>query len=163
MHYLSLIGLALLLATGTSGAQEATFESRSLTPEAALKAATAAMATCRKNGHQVAVAVSDRAGHALVMLRDRFAGPHTVQTSIDKTYTAITFKMDTKSFARVTETGEASGIRHLPHIVALGGGLPIESSGSMVGAIGVSGAPGGEADEVCAKAGVQAIREELEF
>ena len=97
------------------------------------------------------------------MLRDRFAGPHTVQTSIDKTYTAITFKMDTKSFARVTETGEASGIRHLPHIVALGGGLPIESSGSMVGAIGVSGAPGGEADEVCAKAGVQAIREELEF
>lgn len=163
MRHVMWIGLSLLLASGTVSAQEATFESRSLTPEAALKAATAAMATCRKNGFQVAVAVSDRAGHALVMLRDRFAGPHTVQTAIDKAYTAITFKMDTKSFAAVTEKGEASGIRHLPHIAALGGGLPIESGGSIVGAIGVSGAPGGEADEACAKAGVQAIGEELEF
>jgi len=159
---------AMLAVTGCCAvlpvqAQQATFEARSLTPDAALKAASAALASCNKKGYQVAVAVSDRAGNALVMLRDRYAGPHTVQTSIDKAYTAITFKMDTKRFAQETEKGAASGIRHLPRIVALGGGLPIESSGSVVGAIGVSGAPGGDADEGCAKAGIEAIREQLEF
>lgn len=154
--------LSLLIATPVS-AQQGTFEIRSLVPETALKAASAALNVCRKNGYQVTVAVSDRAGHPLAVLRDRYAGPHSVQTAIDKAYTALTFKMDTRSFARVTEAGEASGIRYLPHIVALGGGLVIESSGSPVGAIGVSGAPGGEADEQCAKAGIEAIREELEF
>jgi uncharacterized protein GlcG (DUF336 family) len=145
-------------------AQQATFPVRSLTPDAALKAAQAALETCRKNGHQAAVSVNDRAGNALVMLRDRFAGPHTVETAINKAYTAVTFKIDTTSFARSTQSGEAaSGVRQLPRIVAIGGGLPIESAGSIVGAIGVSGAPGGDADEACAKAGIAAIRDELDF
>lgn len=145
-------------------AQQATFQSPSLTPDAALKAARAALETCRKNGHQAAVAVNDRAGNALVMLRDRFAGPHTVDTAINKAYTAVTFKLDTTSFSRSTQSGEAaSGVRQLPRIVAIGGGIPIESAGSIVGSIGVSGAPGGDADEVCAKAGIAAIRDELDF
>ena len=145
-------------------AQQATFTSASLTPDAALKAARAALETCRKNGHQAAVSVNDRAGDALVMLRDRFAGPHTVDTAINKAYTAVTFKLDTTSFTRSTQGGEpASGVRHLPRIVAIGGGIPIESAGSIVGAIGVSGAPGGDADDVCAKAGIAAIRDELDF
>jgi uncharacterized protein GlcG (DUF336 family) len=98
------------------------------------------------------------------MLRDRFAGPHTVDTAINKAYTAVTFKQDTTSFARSTQASEAaSGVRHLPRIVAIGGGIPIESAGSIVGSIGVSGAPGGDADDVCAKAGVAAIRDELDF
>lgn len=118
----------------------------------------------RKSGHQAAVSVNDRTGNALVMLRDRFAGPHTVDTAINKAYTAVTFKMDTTAFARATQPGEAaSGVRHLPRIVAIGGGLPIESAGSIVGSIGVSGAPGGDADEACAKAGIAAIRDELDF
>ena len=57
----------------------------------------------------------------------------------------------------------ASGIRNLPDVVAIGGGVLIEAGGSIVGAIGVSGAPGGDADELCAKAGVAAIREDIEF
>lgn len=154
--------LALLLCAPLQ-AQEATFSSRSLTPEAALQAASAALAACRDAGYQATVAVTDRAGHPLVVLRDRYAGPHSVQTSMDKAYTAISFRMDTLSFARATESGDVSGIRQLPRVVALGGGLPIEASGSMVGAIGVSGAPGGEADEQCARAGIEAIREDLEF
>lgn len=156
--------LALLaLLSSPALAQQATFETRNLTPEAALKAASAALAYCNKQGYQAAVAVSDRAGNAMVMLRDRLAGPHTVQTSIDKAYTAATFRMDTKTLARETEKGAVSGIRHLPRVTATGGGLPIEASGSLVGAIGVSGAPGGDADEACAKAGIDAIREDLEF
>ncbi len=157
---------ALLASALTTGAlaQQATYPMRSLTPEAALRAARAALAACARNGHQVAVAVTDRAGHPLVMLRDRHAGPHTPQTAASKAYTAISFKMDTTSFAHATRSGEAaSGIRQLPGVVAIGGGWPLESAGSLVGAIGVSGAPGGDADDVCAKAGIAEIRDDLEF
>lgn len=144
--------------------QQATFTARSITPEAALRAAQAAMQSCARTGYQVAVSVNDRAGHPLVMLRDRLAGPHTPETAMNKAYTALTFKLDTLAFARVTQAGEAaSGIRQLPRVVAIGGGLPIEAAGSLVGSIGVSGAPGGEADDTCAKAGVAAIKDDLEF
>jgi uncharacterized protein GlcG (DUF336 family) len=157
------VAVLLLAATGTF-AQKATIEVRTITPEAALRAARAALASCQKSGFQVAVTVTDRSGHPLVMLRDRFAGPHTPGTATGKAYTAITFKLDTLSFARVTREGESmSGIRQLPGVVAIGGGIPIEAAGSIVGAIGVSGAPGGEADEACAKAGIAEIREDLEF
>jgi uncharacterized protein GlcG (DUF336 family) len=56
-----------------------------------------------------------------------------------------------------------AGIRNLPGAVILGGGLPVESGGSLVGAIGVSGAPGGDADEACAKAGIDAVQGKLDF
>jgi uncharacterized protein GlcG (DUF336 family) len=112
----------------------------------------------------VAVAVTDRGGHALVMLRDRHAGPHTPATATGKAWTALTFKLDTLAFARATQSGElASGIRQLPGVVAIGGGRTIESAGSLVGAIGVSGAPGGEADDLCAKAGIAEIADDLEL
>lgn len=156
------LALATLGATGQ--AQQATYELRSITPEAALRAARAALATCAKNGHQVAVAVTDRGGHALVMLRERHAGPHTPSTATGKAWTALTFKQDTLSFARTTQAGEAaSGIRQLPGVVAIGGGRTIEAAGSLVGAIGVSGAPGGEADDLCARAGIAEIADDLEF
>jgi uncharacterized protein GlcG (DUF336 family) len=158
------IGAATALSCSVALAQQATYQVRSITPEAALKAARAALAVCSKNGHQVAVAVTDRAGHPLVMLRDRHAGPHTPQTATAKAYTALSFKLDTTSFTRVTQAGEAAaGIRHLPGVVAIGGGWPLESAGSLVGAIGVSGAPGGDADDVCAKAGMAEIRDDLEL
>ena len=136
---------------------------RSLTPEAALRAAQAALQSCARTGYQVGGAVSDRAGHSLVMLRDRLAGPHTPETAMNKAYTAVTFKMDTLAFARATQATEvSSGIRELPRVVAIGGGLPIESAGSLVGSIGVSGAPGGDADHACAS-GLAAINDDLEF
>jgi uncharacterized protein GlcG (DUF336 family) len=161
--------LALLLAAFACAApagaqQQATFAMRSITPEAALRAAQAALQNCARTGYQVAVAVSDRAGHPLVMLRDRLAGPHTPETAMNKAWTAISFRLDTLAFAAVTQAGQpASGIRQLPRVVAIGGGRPIEAAGSLVGGIGVSGAPGGEADDVCAKAGIAAIRDDLEF
>jgi uncharacterized protein GlcG (DUF336 family) len=97
-------------------------------------------------------------------MRDRFAGPHTVSTAINKGWTAISFRTDTLEFARATAgASEAAGIRHLPNVVAVGGGVNIQAGGTTVGAIGVSGAPTGEADEACAKAGIAAIRDELDF
>jgi uncharacterized protein GlcG (DUF336 family) len=160
----ALIGMSAALFGQAVMAQHATFAVRSITPEASLRAARAALASCAKSGYQVAVAVTDRAGNPLVMLRDRYAGPHTPGTATGKAYTAISFKLDTLSFARSTEAGQASsGIRQLPGVVAIGGGRPIESAGSIVGAIGVSGAPGGDADDACAKAGIAEIRDDLEL
>jgi len=159
---LAFVGLA---GCGVVGAQQsATYTVRSLTQEAALRAAQAALQSCARTGYLVAVTVSDRAGHPLVMLRDRLAGPHTPETATNKAYTAISFRMDTLAFAKATQSTEASsGIRHLPRVVAIGGGLPIEAAGSLVGGIGVSGAPGGEADDTCARAGVAAIKDDLDF
>ncbi len=155
--------LSLALA-GAASAQDAVFQTRSLTPEAALKAAQAALESCRKQGYQVAVAVTDRSGLLQVLLRDRFAGAHTVTVAADKAWTAASFRQSTLEFGRETQAGKPmSAIRDVPRVIAAGGGLPIEGGGSMLGAIGVSGAPGGEADESCAKAGIKAIADSLEF
>jgi len=158
---------ALLSATpilAQTGAGSATYSVRMLTPETALKAAAAALADCRKRGYQVAVAVVDRAGVPQVLLRDRFAGAHTPATANGKAWTAVSFRTDTAALARLTQPGQpSSGIRQLPQVVAVGGGEPIEAAGSILGAIGVSGAPGGDADAACAKAGIAAIRDDIEF
>jgi len=156
--------LAAIAMPALALAQSGTFTVRQLTPETAAKATRAALEDCRKRGYQVAVAVVDRAGVAQSLLRDRFAGPHTVSTAINKGWTAISFRTDTLEFARATAgASESAGIRHLPNVVAVGGGVNSQAGGATVGAIGVSGAPTGEADESCAKAGIAAIRDELDF
>ena len=156
--------LVLALASGTAHAQEATYNIRTLTPETALKAAQAALKSCRDGGYQIAVAVVDRSGLAQVMLRDRYAGAHTPKTAIGKAWTAVSFRTNTTAMAAETQPGKpASGIRQLPRVVMVGGGIPIEGGGSILGGIGVSGAPGGDIDEKCAKAGIDAIKDALEF
>jgi uncharacterized protein GlcG (DUF336 family) len=167
MRTTRLCAAALLITaafTGPAHAQSGTFTVRQLTPETAAKATRAALEDCRKRGFQVAVAVVDRSGVAQALMRDRFAGPHTVQTAISKGYTAVSFRTDTLEFAKMTQAGAgSSGIRAIPNVVAVGGGVMIQAGGAMVGAIGVSGAPTGENDEACAKAGIAAIKDELEF
>lgn len=149
---------------GVALAQEATFQTRSLAPETALLAARTAMETCRKQGYQVGVAVVDRSGLTQVFLRDRFAGPHTLEVATNKAWTAASFRTSTLELAAETQPGRPmSGIRGVSRMVAVGGGVLIEAGGSIYGAIGVSGAPGGEADEACAKAGIKAIAEAIEF
>ena len=158
--------LATLLTCGTelALAQSGTHAARLLTPETALKATVAALEDCRKRGYQAAVAVVDRSGVAQAMLRDRFAGPHTVSTAINKGYTAISFRTDTLELAKQTQSGlPSSGVRAIPNVVAVGGGVLIQAGGATLGAIGVSGAPSGEADDACAKAGIAAIRDEIDF
>jgi uncharacterized protein GlcG (DUF336 family) len=162
------VPVAGLLITGglclPAYAQSGTYAVRHLTPETAIKAARAALDDCRRRGYQVTVAVVDRSGVAQALVRDRFAGPHTVTTAIGKGYTAASFRTDTLEFAKATQPGApSSGVRALPNVVAVGGGLMIETGGALVGAIGVSGAPTGEADEACARAGVAAIKDDIEF
>jgi len=135
-----------------------------LTTDAAVRAAQSALAQCQKQGYTVAVAVTDRGGQPLAMLRDNLAGAHTSLTAINKAYTAASFRTDTSELAVTTQDGKpASGIRQLPQVVAVGGGLMIRAKGSLVGAIAVSGAPNGDADEACAKAGIAAISDAIEL
>jgi uncharacterized protein GlcG (DUF336 family) len=156
--------LGLTLGGIAANAQDATFQTKSLTPETALTLARAALDSCRKTGYQVAIAVVDRAGITQVLLRDRFAGPHTVEVATNKAWTAVTFKTNTTALANETQAGKAmSGLRSHPRMLAAGGGIMIEAAGSLLGAIGVSGAPGGEADDACAKAGIKAVADALEF
>ncbi len=154
----------IAIVVGHASAQEAVFQTKSLTPETALTAAKASMDACRKKGHQVTVAVVDRAGLTQVLLRDRFAGPQTVDVATNKAWTAASMRMSTTVFGIETQAGKPmSGLRNQPRIMAVGGGVVIEGGGSMMGGIGVSGAPGGDADEACAQAGLKAIADTLEF
>jgi uncharacterized protein GlcG (DUF336 family) len=153
-----------IAAAGAGAAGDATYTVRLLTPEAALAAAQAALAHCRKAGHQVAVAVVDRAGNLQVLLRDRFAGPHTLDVAPRKAWTAASFRIPTTELGLETQPGKPmSGIRSAPGVMAIGGGLAIEAGGATLGAIGVSGAPGGDADDACARAGIKAIADAIEF
>jgi uncharacterized protein GlcG (DUF336 family) len=155
---------AAMIAVPPSMGQKMLANYPTLTTGAALRAAEAALAQCQKQGYTIAVAVTDRGGHPLAMLRDNLAGPHTSQTAISKAYTAMSFRTDTTELAATTQAGKAaSGVRELPGVVAVGGGLMIRAKGSLVGAIGVSGAPNGDADDACAKAGIAAINDAIEL
>ena len=156
--------LGLLPAHAFGAEASATYTIKQLTTETALKAAQAALAKCRDNGYQVAVAVVDRHGLTQALLRDRYAGPHTIDVSQNKAWTAVSFKTNTAELEKLTRPGQSmSGLRGVPRFTAIGGGVTIEADGSLLGAIGVSGAPGGDADEACATAGVKAIADSLEF
>ena len=161
-----LAACALLLAGAPALAAPpaAVFSSLQMTPETALLAAQAALDSCRRAGFQVSVAVVDRSGQLQVLLRDRFAGPHTLDVAPQKAWTAASFRIPTAALAVETQAGRPmSGIRSAPRVMAIGGGQVIEASGQAVGAIGVSGAPGGEADDACALAGVKAVTALIEL
>jgi uncharacterized protein GlcG (DUF336 family) len=158
---------AAMLALGSSSAvagEDAIVVYKSLSPETALEAAQAALKQCRADGFQVAVAVVDRFGQPQVMLRDRFAGLPAADTATSKAYTALSFRAATSELAKSIKSGQMdAGLARLPHVAMLAGGLAIEAGGTLLGGIGVSGAPGGDKDEACAKAGLDAIRDRIDF
>ena len=166
MRIPAIIG-AMLLALGTAPAtagDDALVIYKSLSPEVALEAAQAAIKKCRDNGYQIAVAVVDRFGQPQVMLRDRFAGPPAHDTAVAKAYTAMSFRAATSDLSKSIKSGQLDpGLARLPRVAMLGGGLMVEAAGTLLGGIGVSGAPGGDKDEECAKAGLDAIRDRLDF
>ena len=164
MNLKHLIATFVLFLNVAAIGQEATFQTKSLTPETAMTAAKAAIDACRKKGYQVTVAIVDRAGLTQILMRDRFAGPHTVDVATNKAWTAASMKMSTTVFAAETQAGKPmSALRSHARVMAAGGGLVIEGAGTLLGGIGVSGAPGGDADEACALSGLKAISDALEF
>lgn len=155
---------ATLLSQPVAAQEESLVSFKVLAPETALELAQATLLACRKKGYQVAVAVVDRMGVPQVMLRDRYAGAHTPGTATRKAWTAASFRTNTLAMAEETQPGKPqSGVRFVDQALMLGGGVMVEAGGSLVGAIGVSGAPSGELDDACAKAGIAAIEDKLLF
>ncbi len=155
--------LALAMMLGVVRAEEPSLTTSvpRLTLDAALTVARAALESCRQAGVQVAVTVVDRAGHPQVVLRDVLAPDLTLLISRQKAYTAMTF-------ARATSQLEGRfpapySVPKVDGVIIAGGGLPIAAGGRLYGGVGVSGAPSGELDERCARAGVDAIADELEM
>lgn len=157
-----LAGTAMLIAASPLHAAEGTFETPALVPEVAVKAVQAAVDACRDRDYQVTAVVVGPGGTPQALKRDRFAGPHSVETAESKAWTSVSFRTDTIDLHDSTQPGEASyGIQHLDGVTILGGGKQITSEGRIVGGIGVSGSPSGSIDDECAAAGIEAIQDDL--
>ena len=165
----AMIILLILVNSFVNAEDKGVFTTRSMTVETASKAAWQAMKGCRDEGYSVAVAVVDKSGILQAFHRDRFAGPHTVQTAISKAWTAVSFHVNTGELADLLQRGEIPNqVQHNPGALLVGGGVNIYSQGELIGAIGVSGAPPGKSekdsiDGACAKKGIKSIEEILEF
>lgn len=123
--------------------------------EAALKIAQGAMERCKADGYKVSVTIVDAAGMVKVQLRGDGTNPHTVELGKRKAYTAMTYK---RSSAETVKLWSTAGV--FPTIegtVAVGGGVPIRAGADVIGGVGVSGAPGGEKDELCAEEGIKKV------
>jgi uncharacterized protein GlcG (DUF336 family) len=156
----SLVALGLL--AGMTMAQNLPVEK--ILPQAlAVEAAQVALAACEQQGYRVSVAVVDRAGLIRALIRGDGAGPHTLDSSSRKAYTAASLRRTTTELAKmVSETPIAAGLREMnENILILGGGLPIKAGDEVIGGIGVGGAPGGNKDETCAQAGIEKISARL--
>ena len=150
--------IALALA-GSANAQLLNHKDLSLAT--ALTIATTASETCKGQGYRVTVAVVGRNGEIIVHLRGDDASPHTLENSQRKAFTARTFRTSSGEFAQRVKDNPTSGALWLTGISANQGALPIKIGDEVIGAVGVSGAPGGDKDEACAKAGIDKVADQL--
>jgi len=164
MKRIVLAAAVALAAALPARAEEAIVTYKSLAPDVAIDLARAALNQCRKDGYQVAVVVLDRFGAPLVAMRDRYTPVGALDIAKGKAWTAVTFTRDSADFVKAIKDGTISaGLANLPKVTPLVGGLVIQAGGSLLGGVGVAGAPGGDKDEVCAKAGLAAVQDKLDF
>ena len=151
-----------LLASGFAMAQGAPglVSERSLSASAALELATAGLERCRADGYKVTITVLNRHARTAVVISDDGVNPHTLENSMRKAYTAFTTRNPSSEMAKRTQPGLA-GFMQLEKITTIEGGLPIFAGKELVGAVGISGAPGGEKDAACAQAGIDKIAKSL--
>lgn len=135
---------------------------KKLMPDLALEMVQTAVNACRVEGYQVTAVVVDRDGAAMALLRDVHASRFTIQIARDKANAVILSGIASGVF-RDNRGDIQQEMNHVEGVLVLQGGLPIRAAGYLLGAIGVSGAPGGEKDEVCAQKALDAVQERLEF
>ena len=155
-----IVAAAALLAAGAITAQAQGLPAQKvLTMDAASAIAHAAVDKCRADGYRVSVTVIDTGGMLKAFMRDDGSGPHTVDFSRRKAYTALTFRRTS------ADTGKAwlanPPAPNIEGTVGTAGGVPIMAGKDIIGAVGVSGAPGGDKDEACASAGIAKIADLL--
>ena len=135
---------------------------RRMTMELAVDIARAAVKSCRDAGYQASAVVVDRVGIVQVLMRDTLANRFTLRAAEDKANAVILSGVDSSTF-RANRQDIRPEINEIDGVLMMEGGVAIVAAGSIVGAVGVSGAPGGDKDEMCARAGVESVQERLDF
>jgi uncharacterized protein GlcG (DUF336 family) len=158
VYRLAGIGLACALAAPASAQLLAR---KDLSAATALAIAQTTIATCTANGYSVSVTVVGRNGEVLVQVRGDGTGPHTMENSFKKAYTSRTFRVPSGEIAKRFKDNPQLGAVFLTNITTGQGALPIKLGEEVIGAVGASGAPGGEKDEVCVKAGIDKVADQL--
>jgi len=157
-----LIGLATIgMAVSAPARSQGVVSVKQMAAEVANGIAMAALEQCRKDGFRVSVAIVDRAGNLQVLIRDNGAGPHTADTARRKAYTSASLGISTAEFATRVANPGAAGLKEISEVIPLAGALPIRAGSDLLGGIGVGGAPGGDKDEACAKAGIDKYAAQL--
>jgi uncharacterized protein GlcG (DUF336 family) len=156
------LSLASALACGVATSANAQLlVHKDLSLAMATTMAMTAIETCKGQGYNVSVHVLGREGEVILGLRNELAGAATMENSMKKAYTARTFRRSSGEFATSVKGNPTAGALFLTNIVAAQGALPIKVGDDVIGAIGVSGAPGGDKDEACAKAGIDKVSADL--
>ena len=154
----ALAGFACALAVPAS-AQTVTHKDLSI--DAAVTIATTAMADCKAKGYKVSATVVGRNGEAMLQLRGDGTGPHTMENSFKKAFTARTFRIASGEMEKRLKDNPQMGAQYLTGFTTARGGLPIKIGEDVVGAAAVSGAPGGEKDEACVQTGLDKVKDQL--
>lgn len=160
MNRMAAIAILVLPATATAADPPLLMlPEQSITTDAAMQVAGAALAACRADAQKVSITVIDQSGRVKAQVRDDGAAPHTLEHSFRKAYTALSYKMPSADYGkRAKDSGGAIGPQLLPNITTAAGGLPIKIGAHLIGGIGVSGTPasagGGEHDAKCAQQGI---------
>jgi len=154
--------LVAAAAIGASNVAAQTLATHRIPAALAAEAASEAVASCANGGYKETAVVVDADGATIAALRGDGAGIHTLDSAHDKAYTAVTFKNDTTALAdRAKGDGPLVLLAKLPHVLFFPGGAVIKLNDEIIGAIGAAGAPGGNLDDGCAKAGLDKIRDRL--
>jgi len=143
-------------------AAQNTANEATVSTDAAIQVASAALAACRADGQKVTVTVVDHAGREKVRMRDDGAAPHTDVHSFRKAYTALSYKMPSGEYGKRVKELSSLGPVLLPNMTTAAGGVPIRAGERVIGAVGISGTPGsaggGEHDAKCAEAGIAKVK-----
>jgi uncharacterized protein GlcG (DUF336 family) len=163
MNHPSTIALVVAAAAlGAPAVSAQTLPTHRIPAVLATEAASEAVASCARGGYSETAVVVDADGATIAAVRGDGAGIHTLDSAHDKAYTAVTFKNDTMVLAdRAKGDGPIALLGKLPHILFFPGGVVIKLDNEVIGGIGAAGAPGGNLDDGCAKAGLEKIRDRL--
>lgn len=156
------LATAALMGASLAGASDpGPLTEKNVSMRMALAIIDGTLEQCTKDGFKVSVVIVDNAGLVRASLRGDGTNPHTMEFARKKAYTARTRGQTSLEFMKLTESPASAYLRQIPDVVAVGGGVPIKIGNIIIGAVGVSGAPGGEKDEVCANAGIAKVADHL--
>ncbi len=157
---LAIFASATVLAAGPALAQAPQVE-KNVSMALSMAVMQGALDQCTKDGYKVSVVIVDKGGNVAGSIRGDGTGPHTMEFARMKAYTARTRNQTSLQTMKLLEDPANAFIRQIPNVVGVGGGVPIRAGSEVIGAVGVSGAPGGEKDEVCANAGIAKVEAAL--